>query len=227
MQIAIDTSTETASLALVKGDEILAELSWHCGLNHTVEMYPRLDFLLHMSGLELNEADCIFVAKGPGSFNGLRVGVSAAKGLAFSLGIPIIGIGTLEITAYQHAAPGLPVCAVQNAGREEIAVAVYRQAVRKGWCQISCEHITTTDALASEIKEKTLFCGEFNAETGSRIKKLFKAKAIIASAAGRLRRAAFLAELGQRRLAAGDFDNLATFQPTYLRRPPITERKKP
>lgn len=227
MQIAIDTSTETASLALVKGDEILAELSWHCGLNHTVELYPRLDFLLHMSGMALSGADCIFVAQGPGSFNGLRVGVSAAKGLAFSLGIPIIGVSTLEITAYQHAAPGLPVCAIQNAGREEIAVAVYRRGVRKGWQKISAEHLTTTDALTREIKEKTIFCGEFNPETGSQIKKLFKTKAIIATAAGRLRRAAFLAELGQQRRLAGKYDNLASFQPTYLRRPPITERKKP
>jgi tRNA threonylcarbamoyl adenosine modification protein YeaZ len=227
MQIAIDTSTETASLALVKGDEILAEFSWHCGLNHTVEMYPRLDFMLRMSGMDVSEADCIFVAQGPGSFNGLRVGVSAAKGLALGLGIPIIGISTLEITAYQHSASGFPVCAVQNAGREEIAVALYRQSVRGGWSQISAAHITTPDALTSEIKEKTIFCGEFNAETGSRIKKILKTQAIMVSAAGRLRRAAFLAELGQKRRLAGEYGNLAAFQPTYLRHPPITERKKP
>ncbi len=102
MQIAIDTSTDIASLALVQGSDVLAELTWRCGQNHTVELYPRLDFLIAKSGLDIKSADCIFVAKGPGSFNGLRVGVSAAKGLAFSLNIPIIGISTLESTAYQH-----------------------------------------------------------------------------------------------------------------------------
>jgi tRNA threonylcarbamoyl adenosine modification protein YeaZ len=227
MQIAIDTSTEVASLALVRDAEILAEFTWHCGLNHTVELYPRLDFLLKISGRQMTEAECIFVARGPGSFNGLRVGVSAAKGLAYSMDIPIIGLSTLEVTAYQHAETGLPVCAVQNAGREEIAAAVYQKRARKGWTQLIAEHITTPEALAREIKEKTIFCGEFKPETGAVIKKLFKSDAVMATPAGSLRRAAFLAELGQVRRAAGDFDTLATFQPTYLRRPPITERKKP
>jgi tRNA threonylcarbamoyl adenosine modification protein YeaZ len=225
MQIAIDTSTDYASLALVQGTEILAELSWRCGLNHTIETYPRLFSLLEKSGLDIKSADCIIVARGPGSFNGLRVGVSLAKGLAFSLAIPIIGINTLEATAYQHAEAGLPVCALQNAGREEVAVAVY-QKKRLRWCQISSEHITTIEALPAELKAKTLFCGEINVSNSLHIKKLFKTKAVIASPAGRLRRAAYLAELGQQRIKSGDFDNVATLQPIYLRRPPITQPKK-
>jgi tRNA threonylcarbamoyladenosine biosynthesis protein TsaB len=227
MQLAIDTSTDVASLALIQGDAILAELTWHCGQNHTIELYPRLDFLLSKSGLDIKETDCIFVAKGPGSFNGLRVGVSAAKGLAFSLGIPIVGVSTLESMAYQHAETGLPVCAVQNAGREEIAVAIYQRRPRKGWFQLAGEHISTPDVLASQIKEKTIFCGEYNAATASQIKRLLKSLAIIPSPAAQLRRAAYLAELCQQRVSAAIFDNLATLQPIYMRRPPITERKKP
>jgi tRNA threonylcarbamoyl adenosine modification protein YeaZ len=226
MQIAIDTSTDIASIALLQGSNILAELTWRCGQNHTIELYPRLDFLISKSGLDINTADCIFAAKGPGSFNGLRVGVSAAKGLAFSLNIPIIGIGTLESMAYQHSSTGLPVCAIQNAGREEIAAALYQQKKRKGWCQIKAEHLTTVAALAQEIKEKTIFCGEINPDTERQIKKLFKTKAIIPAPAAQLRRAAYLAELGQQRLKTGNFDDTATLQPIYLRRAPITERKK-
>jgi tRNA threonylcarbamoyl adenosine modification protein YeaZ len=226
MQLAIDTSTNIASLALIKDNLILTEMTWHCGQNHTVELYPRLDFLLQKSGMDIESADCVFVARGPGSFNGLRVGVSAAKGLAFSLGIPIIGISTLETTAYQHAETGLPVYTVQNAGREEIAVAGYQKKIRKGWCQLAPEHLTTVNVLASEIKEKTVFCGEFDEATSARIKKLLKSKALISTTAGQLRRAAYLAELGLLRKAVGDFDNVATLQPLYLRRPPITERKK-
>lgn len=226
MQLAIDTSTDIASLALVQDQEILTELTWRCGQNHTVELYPRLDFLVSKSGRDIQSVDCIFVARGPGSFNGLRVGVSAAKGLAFSLGIPIIGISTLESTAYQHAETGLPVCVVQNAGREEIAAAIYQKKARKGWCRLAPEHITTTGALTSEIRERTIFCGEFTPATAVQIKKLFKTKAIMATQASQLRRAAYIAELGQQRRATGDYDNLATLQPLYLRRPPITERKK-
>jgi tRNA threonylcarbamoyl adenosine modification protein YeaZ len=226
MQIAIDTSTDIAALALVQGDELIAELTWRCGQNHTVELYPHLDFLLSQSGRDIRTADCIFVARGPGSFNGLRVGVSAAKGLALCLGIPIIGISTLESMAYQQAATGHPVCAIQNAGREEIAVAVYQKRPRKGWSQLAAEHLTTPEALVSEISEKTVFCGEISPLILFRIKKLFKSSAIIPSLAAQVRRAAYLAELGRQRVLKGDYDNLATLQPIYLRRPPITERKK-
>lgn len=226
MQLAIDTSTDMASLALVEGDQVLAELTWRCGQNHSVELYPRLNFLLEKCALDIKTLDCIFVAKGPGSFNGLRVGVSAAKGLAFGLGIDIIGVSTLESTAYQQATGGLPVCAIQNAGREEIAAAIYQKKPRKGWTQLAAEHLTTPAALALEIKVKTIFCGEMNTATVEQVKKIFKSKTIIPGPASRLRRAAYIAELGQLRAAAGDYDNLATLQPLYLRRPPITERKK-
>ena len=225
MQLAIDTSTEFASLALVGDAEIIAELTWHCGLNHTVELYPRLNFLLEQSGQDIRSAGCVFVARGPGSFNGLRVGVSAAKGLAFSLGIPIIGISTLEIMAYQHASCGMPVCAVSNAGREEVAAAVYREK-RNRWSRVLEEHITTIDDLAGRLKEKTLFCGEISPAAQARIRKLLKTRAVIPPPASRLRRAAYLAELGQQRAAEGNYDDVATLQPLYLRRPPITESKK-
>jgi tRNA A37 threonylcarbamoyladenosine modification protein TsaB len=80
--------------------------------------------------------------------------------------------------------------------------------------------------LLSEIKGQTIFCGEINTATAALIKKMFKSQAVLPSPAGQLRRAAFLAELAQQRRAAQDYDDLAAFQPLYLRRPPITERKK-
>jgi tRNA threonylcarbamoyl adenosine modification protein YeaZ len=227
MQLAIDTSTEYAGLALVRESEVVAEMNWRCGLNHTVELYPHLDFLIKNARAEMKDLDCIIVALGPGSFNGLRVGVSAAKGLALNLNIPIIGIGTLEATAYQHAVSGLPVCAVQNAGREEISAAIYQLKPRKGWTEIKEGYITTPAALAGTINKTTLFCGEIKPAVAFILKKLLKTKAIMPPPAAQMRRAVFLAELGLKRRAAGQFDNLATLQPVYLRRPPITERRKP
>lgn len=225
MQIAIDTSTEIASLALVQGIEILAEMTWRCGLNHTVETFPRLNYLLEQTGQDIRTADAIIVARGPGSFNGLRVGVSAAKGLAFSLDIPIVGVSTLEASAYQHAETDLLICAIQNAGHEEIAVAIYQQK-RNKWCTIAVEHITTFDKLPFEIKEKAVFCGEISEAKGAILRELFKTKAVVSTPASGLRRAAYLAELGRKQIASGNFDDAASLQPLYLRRPPITERKK-
>jgi len=224
MQLAIDTSTDTASLALVQDNEVLAELTWHCGQNHTTQLLPHLAHLLNQAKLNLQSASGIIIAKGPGSFDGLRVGISTAKGLAFSLSIPIVGISTLEVEAYQHAETGLPICPVFNAGRGEIATAIY-QTKHNEWCQLMAEHITTVEALCSQITTKTIFCGEFIPSIAIQLRKELTEKAIIPPSAARLRRASFLAELGLKRLIAGDYDNPATLQPLYLRRPPITKPK--
>jgi len=224
MQLAIDTSTETASIALAEDGEVLAELTWRCGQNHSVELLPRLTHLLNQTGANLQSVSCIIVARGPGSFNGLRVGISTAKGLAFSLGIPVVGIGTLEVEAYPHAETGLPICPIFDAGRGEIATAMY-QKKRNRWCQLAAEHITTIDILCSQITTKTVFCGEFIPFIATQLRKQLKQRAVIPPPAARLRRAGFLVELGQRRLKAGNYDNPATLQPIYLRRPAITKPK--
>ncbi len=224
MQIAIDTSTDTASLALVKEGEILAELTWRCGQDHTVHLLPNLAHLLNQAKLSLSSASGIIVAKGPGSYNGLRVGLSTAKGLAFSLDIPIIGISTLAVEAYQHAETGLPICPIFNAGRGEIAVAMY-QRKRGEWSQLMAEQITTIDALCSQVATKTVFCGEFVPAITNILKETLRQKAIILSSAASWRRAGFLAELGLKRLQAGDYDNPVTLQPLYLRGPAITQAK--
>jgi len=224
LALAIDTSTDIASLALVQDDEVLAELSWRAGQNHTVQLLPHLRHLLSQTGLSLQSAGCIIVARGPGSYNGLRVGISTAKGLAFSLGIPIIGISTLEVAAYQHAETRLPVCPVFNAGRGEIATAIYQMKGNK-WHQLAAEHISTVEALCSQITAKTVFCGEYVLSVAARLREELKQRAVLISPAAGLRRASFLAELGLKRFDAGDYDNPATLQPLYLRGPSITQAK--
>jgi tRNA threonylcarbamoyl adenosine modification protein YeaZ len=222
MIVAIDSSTETASLALAQ-DKVLAEVSWRCGQNHSVELLPRLTQLLDEAKVSLKDTSVVIVAKGPGSFNGLRVGLSTAKGLAFSLGVPIIGISSLEAEAYGHAKTGLPICPVFNAGRGEIAVALY-QKTNSGWNTLAPEHITTVEALSDEIKEKTLFCGEYVNTIARQLKRILKEKAVIA--ADKMRSAVSLIELARPRIEADDYDDPTTLQPTYLRRPHITKPKR-
>ncbi len=222
MQLTIDTSTDSAGIALVQEGKVLAEATWRCGQNHTVELLPRLVQLLNEAQIELQSINCVIVAKGPGSFNGLRVGISTAKGLAFSMQVPIIGISSLELEAYQHAETGLPICPIFNAGRGEIATALYQKKDNQ-WRQLAAEHITTVDALCSEISGKTIFCGEYVPLIASQLKERLGQKAVIAP--DELRRAALLAELAKPRLEAGDYDHPATLQPLYLRRPPITQRR--
>jgi tRNA threonylcarbamoyl adenosine modification protein YeaZ len=221
MLLAIDTSTDSAGLALVQDGRTLAETIWRCSQNHSVELLPHLTRLLEESEVELKSVGCILVARGPGSFNGLRVGLSTAKGLAFSLGIPIIGISSLALEACQHAESDLPICPIFNAGRGEIATALYQN--KDNWQQLMPEHITTVDALDSEIKGKTLFCGEYVPVIAGQLRKRLKDKAVIAP--DRPRRSSRLAELAKGRLEAQDYDSPATLQPLYLRRPAITRRR--
>jgi tRNA threonylcarbamoyl adenosine modification protein YeaZ len=223
MIVAIDSSTDTAGLALAKADRVLAEASWRCGRNHSVELLPRLTRLLEEAKVSIKDTSIVIVAKGPGSFNGLRVGLSTAKGLAFSLNVPIIGIGSLEAEAYGHAATGLPVCPIFNAGRGEIATALYQQK-DGGWRTLATEHITTVADLAQEIEEKTLFCGEYVSAIESQLKNRLKDKAIIAPE--KMRSAVALIELARPRIKAGDYDDPASLQPIYLRRPHITQPKR-
>ena len=224
MQLALDTSTGTASLALVQDNEVLTELTWRCEQNHTTQLLTHLAHLLNQTKLNIQSTSGIIVARGPGSFNGLRVGISTAKGLAFSLGVPIIGISSLEVEAYQHAETGLPICPIFNAGRGEIATAIY-QNKHSEWRQFIAEQITTVETLCSQIASKTMFCGEFIPLIATQLRKQLKQKAVIPSPATGLRRASFLAELGLKRLKVGDYDNPATLQPLYLRRPSITQPK--
>jgi len=223
MLVAIDSSTETASLALARDGKVLADVSWRCGQNHSVELLPHLTQLLGEASVSIKDTSGIIVAKGPGSFNGLRVGLSTAKGLAFSLGIPIIGISSLEMEAYRHAETGLPICPIFNAGRGEIATALYRKK-DDGWHKLAPEHITTVDALSTETTEKTIFCGEYVATIARQLKAKLKEKAVIAP--DRMRSAVSLIELAKPRIGAGDYDDPATLQPIYLRRPAITKPKR-
>ena len=224
MQLAIDTSTDTASLALIEEGNVLAELTWRCQQNHSTQLLPHLEHLLDQLKLDQQAINAIIVARGPGTYNGLRVGVSTAKGLAYSLEIPIVGISTLEAEAYQHTTSNLPICPILNAGREEIATAEYQMKDGQ-WQQLVDEHLTTVNALCSEITNQTLFCGEYVAAIATQLKEQLKQRAVTVTPAARLRRAVFLAELGNKRLMAGDHDDPLTLQPVYLRGPNITQPK--
>jgi len=225
MQLTIDTSTDIASLVLIQNGEALAESTWRCEQSHTTQLLPHLVDLLAQNKLSLQSISGVMVVKGPGSYNGLRVGISTAKGLAFSLGIPLIGLSSLELAAYQHAGTGMPICPILNAGRGEIATALYQ---KKGseWSQLAPEHITTVDQLLPQITTKTVFCGEFVSSIAAELRNQLKDKAVTPPPATPAQRASLFAKLGRMRLEAGEYDDPLTLQPLYLRRPQITKSKR-
>ncbi len=223
MELALDTSTEIASIALSHGGEVEAEMTWPSGQNHSVELVPNLLHLLQQAKKSLEQIDAIIVAKGPGSFNGLRVGVGTAKGLAFALGIPLVGVGTLEVEAFQHALTGLPICPLQDAARGELATALY-QLQEGEWRQLIEEHITTVEGLCPQIAHRTLFCGRVPPHVAQELQERLGERALILEST--LRRAGFLAKLGWLRLEKGEIDHPTTLQPLYLRRPAVTAKRE-
>jgi tRNA threonylcarbamoyladenosine biosynthesis protein TsaB len=225
MELAIDTSTNIAGVALSEKGKALVDFTWHTEQNHTVELVPKVIYTLELQKADIHDMKAIVVAKGPGSFNGLRVGLATAKGLAFALSIPLVAISTLELISFHHAELGLPVCPIMNAGRGEIATALFQDR-NSNWARVASEHITTIDQLCSEIKNQAVFCGEIDTEMSVYLRKKLGDKVLFPEGSSMLRRIGCLSELGWRRIESGDFDNIHTVQPLYLKRPAITIPKK-
>jgi tRNA threonylcarbamoyladenosine biosynthesis protein TsaB len=225
MELAIDTSSSFASIALSDKGDIVAELTWESTQNHTAELMPNLACLLEKAKTRPGAIEAVIVAKGPGAFNGLRVAMSAAKGLAFSLDIPLLGISTLEVEAYPFGYTALPLRPIHEIGHGQVATALYQQKDYE-WCCLEEERLTTVDVLCQQCGQPMLFCGEISPAAAAHIRQKLGREAIIPEASARLRRAGFLAMLGWRRLGEGKRDDPATSQPLYLRPPHITKPKE-
>ena len=203
---------------------MLASLTWRTKQNHTMELLPTLACLLRQMGAGLDSIQAITVAKGPGSFSGLRVGMSTAKGLAFSLNVALIGVSTFEAEAYLFASAGQPIRPILKAGRDELATALYRQRGDELQC-LEKENITTLEVLCRRTRQRTLFCGEIPPDVATQLQQALDKRAIISRVCS-LSRAGALATLGWRKLNRGERDDPTTLQPLYLRPPHITTPKE-
>ena len=217
MLIAIDTSTDYASLALHDGFQVRVEHSWESPRRHTVELLPRLVSALRQLDLGAEHLSAVAVARGPGSFTGVRVGMAVAKGLALARGIPLVGVQTLDVVAAAQGRDRRPLCAVLQAGRGRICTAIYRW--RRGeWHEREAPRLTTWSVLVEETATSTLFCGEIDPVGADALTSLDDL-AVLLPAAARLRRAGFLAEIAWHRLNRGEADDPATLTPIYLKHP--------
>ncbi len=219
MELSIDTAGDWASVALSEEGRIKVELTWHCPRAHSVELLPTVEAILARAAARKDDISAVFVCKGPGGYAGLRAGVSTAKGLAYALGIPLVGVGRLESEAYQHAAYPGAVCPVHRAGRGQTAWALY-QGPASEWRELIAPRMTSPETLLRELSAGALLCGEVSEELAALITSMGRS-VDVASPAASLRRAGFLAELGWRRLAQGQSDDAKTLVPLYLREPAI------
>ncbi|MHB9034633.1 MAG: tRNA (adenosine(37)-N6)-threonylcarbamoyltransferase complex dimerization subunit type 1 TsaB [Anaerolineae bacterium] len=219
MLLAIDTATRWASLALYDETGIISECNWRCLGNHTVEILPTLDLMLRRAGAQPSVLRAVAVARGPGSFTGLRIGMSVAKGLCLALNIPLLAVPTLDTIAYAVGDPGGPLYAVLELGRDRICAARYRF---DNGSPVSEDppFIGSMENWQIEAPEQVVVTGEINSELAEKLLRHAQAENIaISSLAGSARRAGYLAELAWQRLQEGESDDLDTTDPVYLHLP--------
>ena len=106
LTLALDTSANTASVALARDGVIIGNIRLNAGLTHSQTLLPAVDSLLTLTGVSRDNLDKIAVCTGPGSFTGLRIGVAAAKGLAMALGVKVVPLATLQTIAAAKPASG-------------------------------------------------------------------------------------------------------------------------
>ncbi|NIM94159.1 MAG: tRNA (adenosine(37)-N6)-threonylcarbamoyltransferase complex dimerization subunit type 1 TsaB [Anaerolineales bacterium] len=215
MLLALDTATRAIGVALHSGDELLAEHTWVSRGYHTVQLSPEIALMLRRANCSPSDLTAVAVARGPGSFTGLRIGMALAKGMALAHHLRMIAVPTLDILAGSQPPREEPMFAVLQAGRGRIAAVWYNWSPT-GWeAEDEAETMTWEDVIAS-LEEETYICGEIDRDGLTVLRE--EPLAIIASPALSLRRPGILAELAWSRMRNGDVDDPASIEPAYLHR---------
>lgn len=123
--LAIETATEICSIAFAKNEQLIAECRLNVHRVHSEKLVPLIDQLSQDAQIDLNQLELIAISAGPGSFTGLRIGMAAAKGLAFALGCPLISVITLDALAFQMPVQAGIVCPLIKARPDEVYTAQY------------------------------------------------------------------------------------------------------
>lgn len=215
--LGIETSTYSLSVAIVDDDNVLGELSLNIGPKHSERLIPIIDWLLKEVGMERKEIEGIAVSIGPGSFTSLRVGISAAKGLAFSLGIPVVGVSSLDVLAGNVLFSSITVCTLIDAKKKEVFAAFFRSS-GKFINRISEDVVISPQALCDMVHEKTIFIGDGAVTYRDLLESNLGGLAFFCPPSFNLPRASNCVFVGATRLKNERGDDLSTLAPRYLRK---------
>jgi len=218
LTLAIDSSTNAGSVALISEDGLIGENLLNLTDTHSQRLMPQLVNLLEESGYKPQDLEGIGVGLGPGSFTGIRIGLTTAKTLAQALEIPMIGISTLEAMAYNLKYTSAYLCPMIDGRRDRVFTALYKG---EDYLEAqSQESLIAIDNLLTElvdIEEDIYFIGEVANKHRDKIIKVIKNPKFVSSSFN-LPKASIIGELSLRRLLEGKVDNLFTLTPNYLKR---------
>ncbi len=224
--LAVDASTTSGSVALLEGERLAAEWTFHSAIAHNRRLLSSIDSMLRRVGWSMEEMDGFAVTSGPGSFTGVRIGMSTVKTLAWALGKPFVGVPTLDALAASLAFYSGPVCAILDARKGEVYYALYRSDGKGGIVRESHYKVGAPERLAEDIHERALFCGDGWAPHRKFLLERLGALATEAPGPFHMVRAGFVAAMAFDRIIKGDVDDPMTSAPIYVR-PSEAELKFP
>jgi tRNA threonylcarbamoyladenosine biosynthesis protein TsaB len=214
--LGIETATWTASIGIVEEETVLAERTRTAVGSHAISLLSLIDEVLAAARLSLSAVDLIALSVGPGSFTGLRIGLSVAKGIALGADKPVIGVPTLTALAYAVGPRAGTICPVLDARKHEVYAAAFEWSageVRQLWAPA----VLTPEALAVRLRPPCLLCGDGVDEYES-VFRQYGGERIETLPSSRLTpRAGAVALLGAQRFARSGGDDIHTLEPSYVR----------
>ena len=219
--LGIDTATRVAGAAVVNEERLVAERFVHNLQTHSQNIIPMIQQVMEDAGIKPADLHGIAVTGGPGSFTGLRIGMSVAKTMGLILNIPVVGISTLQTLAWNlYRTEGL-ICPILDAKKNEVYTCVYRSAPG------GLEELVSPAALgigqlisvlARYENEQVSFIGDGVPVFGDALKDALGERALCGTMINSYPRAAAAAELGLIRLQEGRLSDATFLQPVYLRK---------
>lgn len=215
--LAVDTATKTCSVAVVDEVSVISEYTVNHNDTHSRFLMGMIREILDISHLSVKALDGFAVTIGPGSFTGLRIGLSAVKGLALATGKPLVGVSTLEALAFQVSATDKLICPVMDARRKEVYSACYR------YRGINLEPVRAPMAVnpvkaVENINEPCILVGDGALLYQEPIKNRLGDMAIFADCTRNIIRASAVGHIAMNRFKSNDTDDAALIEPFYIRK---------
>ena len=217
--LAMDTATMVSSVAVATEERVLAELTAETRFTHSETLVPNIDEVLRFADVKREELSAVAVSLGPGSFTGLRIGLAAAKAIAYALEIPLVGVPTLEVLAAAFPSPGAAVVPLIDAQKGNGYFALYRWTESGLVCEKDVAVASPQEIAAAIAEEKgpVTLAGDFARKLMKKGVELPK-NATLAPITHIMPRAALVAARAVVRLRNGEGKSPMELEPIYVRR---------
>jgi tRNA threonylcarbamoyladenosine biosynthesis protein TsaB len=217
--LAFDTSSTSAAVALLKDDIILYDVIIHSGRNHSEILLPAINHACIQMKLKINDIDLFACTSGPGSFTGLRIGVSTMKGLLLASGKPgkpAAAVSSLAALALNISENKALICSVMDAGRGQVYMAYFQRNQQGGLNQLSQEKVLDPKEIVQDADQDIIMVGDGAVKYGTLLKGA-SGRVRIASGMQQHIRASAVGILGREKYKCDELINPDTFVPVYLR----------